>query len=319
MAYIDREGLVKNLQSRGVEIRKDSLDYSVITWTSKAFRFATVDEAMRSVEFTDRMKKSFRYMADLGDALLPGSIADGLKEIILEYPKIIVGPERVISNLDIVNAFKDLGEIKLPFPAMTFTQIQDDRTVGLGITHVFIRQDHEQAVNLLIMLGTERAIENPKDLTVYFPLQLRIEIINNALKVGLATHLKDACVPSTELLDEVILNCLYCIYKTTVNDSGESYYVSKPTPREVQVNRKKLNKKRVPIIEFRLVKIEPIKPKLPTLPQGTHASPRQHWRRGHWRNCKSGKRVFISPMLVGDPNNGKIIKDYIVGESTHAH
>jgi hypothetical protein len=40
-------------------------------------------------------------------------------------------------------------------------------------------------------------------------------------------------------------------------------------------------------------------------PQGTHASPRPHWRRGHVRNqpCGSGrsqrKLIWIEPMLVG--------------------
>jgi hypothetical protein len=28
---------------------------------------------------------------------------------------------------------------------------------------------------------------------------------------------------------------------------------------------------------------------------------------------KSGKKVWIDPMLVGDEENGKIIKDYAVG------
>jgi hypothetical protein len=95
-------------------------------------------------------------------------------------------------------------------------------------------------------------------------------------------------------------------------------YVSQH-PEEIQVNKKKLSKRKSPTIEFRLIKIDGYKPQLPTLPQGTHASPRQHWRRGHWRNLASGKRVFVKPMLVGDEKNGKIIKDYIVEEPAHAH
>jgi hypothetical protein len=37
---------------------------------------------------------------------------------------------------------------------------------------------------------------------------------------------------------------------------------------------------------------------------------------------KSGKKVWVDPMLVGDEKNGKIIKDYAVGkyeETKHAH
>lgn len=45
---------------------------------------------------------------------------------------------------------------------------------------------------------------------------------------------------------------------------------------------------------------------------GTHASPRWHMRRGHWRNYKSGKRVWVEQMEVGDKSKGVIVKDYVV-------
>ena len=70
-----------------------------------------------------------------------------------------------------------------------------------------------------------------------------------------------------------------------------------------------------PLVEFRMIVIDGKASALPTAPQGTHASPRLHWRRGHWRTMKkSGKKVWIDPMLVGDEENGKIIKDYAVGK-----
>lgn len=47
---------------------------------------------------------------------------------------------------------------------------------------------------------------------------------------------------------------------------------------------------------------------------GTHASPRQHQRRGHWRHYKSGKRIFIHDMVVGSAENGIIEKDYSKGQ-----
>jgi len=45
---------------------------------------------------------------------------------------------------------------------------------------------------------------------------------------------------------------------------------------------------------------------------GTHASPRFHQRRGHWRHLESGKKVWIGPMAVGDKAHGEVIKDYKV-------
>lgn len=45
---------------------------------------------------------------------------------------------------------------------------------------------------------------------------------------------------------------------------------------------------------------------------GTHASPRQHERRGHWRVCASGQRVWVRNCTVGDPARGYVGKDYRV-------
>lgn len=46
---------------------------------------------------------------------------------------------------------------------------------------------------------------------------------------------------------------------------------------------------------------------------GTHASPRWHVRRGHWRQLADGRRVFVRACEVGDPEHGGVVKDYIIG------
>jgi hypothetical protein len=50
---------------------------------------------------------------------------------------------------------------------------------------------------------------------------------------------------------------------------------------------------------------------------GTHASPRWHQRRGHWRHMKSGKHVWVSQCEVGDKARGGVIKDYRVTAQQH--
>lgn len=45
---------------------------------------------------------------------------------------------------------------------------------------------------------------------------------------------------------------------------------------------------------------------------GSHASPRWHLRRGHWRQLADGRRVFVRQCEVGDPARGGIVKDYTV-------
>lgn len=46
---------------------------------------------------------------------------------------------------------------------------------------------------------------------------------------------------------------------------------------------------------------------------GSHASPRWHLRRGHWRQLMDGRCVFVRQCEVGDPERGGVIKDYTVG------
>jgi hypothetical protein len=45
---------------------------------------------------------------------------------------------------------------------------------------------------------------------------------------------------------------------------------------------------------------------------GSHASPRWHIRRGHWRTLTDGRRVFVRACEVGDVTRGGVVKDYHV-------
>ena len=62
-----------------------------------------------------------------------------------------------------------------------------------------------------------------------------------------------------------------------------------------------------------MVSVDPsrVQPKLSSL-GGTHASPRWHIRRGHWRNLADGRRVFVRECQVGDMARGGVVKDYEV-------
>ncbi len=44
--------------------------------------------------------------------------------------------------------------------------------------------------------------------------------------------------------------------------------------------------------------------------RGTHASPRWHIRRGHWRQLTDGRRVFVRECEIGDASRGGVVKDY---------
>lgn len=92
---------------------------------------------------------------------------------------------------------------------------------------------------------------------------------------------------------------------------GQSAY--KPLPRKSLINSKRRARGLGPVLfDWHTVTIEPPKPK--TGHQGgQHASPRLHDRRGHWRNYKTGKRVWVRDCKVGDASKGAVFKDYRVG------
>ena len=79
-------------------------------------------------------------------------------------------------------------------------------------------------------------------------------------------------------------------------------------------NKRRAAKGKAPLIyDWHTVVIEPAKPSGECL-GGTHASPRQHERRGHWRTCANGKRVWVRHCTVGDASRGTVFKDYKVSD-----
>lgn len=83
-----------------------------------------------------------------------------------------------------------------------------------------------------------------------------------------------------------------------------------PTVKNTYTN-KRLKQKGKPLqYEWKTVVIEPSKPKKESL-GGTHASPRLHDRRGHWRFMKkSGKKVWVKQCRVGDASRGMVLHEY---------
>lgn len=89
----------------------------------------------------------------------------------------------------------------------------------------------------------------------------------------------------------------------------------KPTAKvNSPTNKRRMTKGKPPLVyDWHTVKIEPPAPSNESQ-GGTHASPRRHQCRGHWRNCKSGKRVWVKDCWKGDASKGTVFKDYKIGE-----
>lgn len=64
---------------------------------------------------------------------------------------------------------------------------------------------------------------------------------------------------------------------------------------------------------YRVAEIDPFQIKIAAARLGgSHASPRWHLRRGHWRRLADGRRVFVRECEVGEIARGGVIKDYHV-------
>ncbi len=86
-----------------------------------------------------------------------------------------------------------------------------------------------------------------------------------------------------------------------------------PTARKSLINSKRAAKGKGPVLfDWHTVNVGPVTQKMP-YQGGTHASPRLHDRRGHWRTYKAtGRRVWVRDCKVGDASKGVVFKDYQV-------
>ena len=70
---------------------------------------------------------------------------------------------------------------------------------------------------------------------------------------------------------------------------------------------------KAPLFDWNTVTIKPT-PDKGECQGGTHASPRLHDRRGHWRKYPSGKVGWVQNCKVGDASKGVVFKDYQIAE-----
>jgi hypothetical protein len=87
--------------------------------------------------------------------------------------------------------------------------------------------------------------------------------------------------------------------------------VQREVREPIRLNAKRQAKGGPPIFGYRWITIDPTQIKLPGYSaDGSHASPRLHWRRGHIRRLGDGRIVMVRPCLVGDVSRGGVEKSY---------
>lgn len=84
-----------------------------------------------------------------------------------------------------------------------------------------------------------------------------------------------------------------------------------PVIQATFTNRRKAAEGKPPSYSWRTV-VVPSMLRQRAINGGTHASPRLHERRGHWRNLSDGRKVWVRDCLVGNPDLGVVEKDYRV-------
>ena len=127
---------------------------------------------------------------------------------------------------------------------------------------------------------------------------------------GLRYYRKDGDISQEDVRPVFRLICAILVKMS--ERKSEAY---KPVVKDTFLNRKRKEKGKSAVsFDWRTVEIKPWASKAE--PQGgTHASPRLHDRRGHWRTIKpSGKRVWVKPCKVGDASKGMVFKDYRVAQ-----
>jgi len=88
-----------------------------------------------------------------------------------------------------------------------------------------------------------------------------------------------------------------------------------PIAKETFLNRIKIAEGKQPSYSWRTV-VVPAMLRARAINGGTHASPRLHERRGHWRKLEGGRQVWVRDCLVGNPDLGVVEKDYKVTDAS---
>jgi hypothetical protein len=305
---------------------KLNINYQIVSFGRFAagYHASTVRDAFMDKQFRDKAFKSVGSQIaaiKLIHAKSKIECVDGAVEAWVDgmtnFPKIIIE-----NTFDPPDNFHELfieeGKILLPFPKIVVitgsVRVGDEKAIPQGHVNEFVFCVVEQDANDLRGILVHFCVQDGTN------MKIAIATLGVYVSENPESHVLEIrpLIPQSQIgwldvneMQLMIHRAMSAIYMMTFHDGDVC--ISVPTPREIQVNQKKIRKGKTPLVEFKLISILGKKRELPSVPHGSHASPRQHWRRGHWRSYRSGKRSWVAPMLVGDEENGKVVKDYAIG------
>lgn len=193
-----------------------------------------------------------------------------------------------------------------PFPATIFIgETSQDGARYISILHVKGGDPRKGPVNIRCLRAT---VSDGGTNYLAIPLIAYSIDENNQVEMGWA-ELVDQSKWKTEHANAVI-GALSMVY-ARMSACTSPIPAYKPVARPGLINQKRKKKGKPLFYDWVTVNIEPPKPR--SLPKGgTHASPRLHDRRGHFRTLRSGRKVWVRNHKVGDASKGTVFHDYVV-------
>jgi hypothetical protein len=89
--------------------------------------------------------------------------------------------------------------------------------------------------------------------------------------------------------------------------------IARPREHSQSANATRIRKGLVPFYEHKVLEIDLGKVRLASNSSGgTHASPREHLRRGHIRTLADGREIFVRSCKVGSSDLGRVEKEYSI-------
>lgn len=209
------------------------------------------------------------------------------------------------------------NEVMLPFESVGFVRkTSDDAVLGLTIQRgvdsivAVLRTKHGDVGSLLSKDGKTffmpQGQRSPED-------YVKAMLEQNLLTEETLSKYENA----TEFLAiswGAMITQQYIEYMRRVMDKEK--YVKAYRPRPSASNAKRIRKGKRPIFEWKVIDVTAkVEDAEPTTSHGTHASPRRHKRRGHYRHYMDGRKVWIKEMMVGRIEFGYIHHSYEAKET----
>lgn len=223
-----------------------------------------------------------------------------LKHGFLSY--LIVKSPVIITSVEHLNmALRDDVTVKIPFQSVIY-EITGTADKGDELqAHFIVALELENKSDIMFI-----ALKKEKESFLYLGAYLKYVSAEGVFRI--VSNGKEGPFPDSEMRESPFYWCvLACVSLNEATFSVKSMVpASMRNPRAAAVTP-------ASGWEYRIVDISKQPEQTSRLDgsAGTHASPRWHMRRGHWRRLRSGKQAWVRACAVGSEERGGVIKDYI--------